>query len=452
MLLAVGAAHAGQQQDAADARVESISITSGWGGLSPDSPLVTELALKRSGDGYAMTGSQSRAGKKTLLAPVDVPAADVVALANALREPSLSQLPLPELGVPLADVQAQVDSSIHRGIGEDDSPELLARMKDYRESLRDPTVLTATLVKGFSGFHTDDYPGVRITAEFSDGTTWTATSRSQQYLMLPWKREGMDPTYSPGISRSLARLLPVGATNRERLEGPIDESSLQELVASALDDELSRINAESKAGEALRVLEGAFQVEAPREQDPVPAIDLGKVLFADLRLPDGPKNLHMEVRLPLDGSALQDPDGDVARIRKALSLAQSAPGLQARMAEMPDEQFVMSDRFGYAWLNEATAAQFVDQMEQLGKLPELKSSPDLIRDAVMVEVGWSPTYWIVLPDRRAVLWKKYRDDHVVPGTRHCDGLPSKNGTVERWDRGKDLCIGKVYSAEGEELP
>ena len=270
--------------------------------------------------------------------------------------------------------------------------------------------------------------------------------------MLPWKREDLGTTYSPAISRALQRLLPEGATNRERLDSPIDEGSLSELVRGALSDKKEMIWAESKAGVALRVLEDAFEVSDVRAQDPTPVIKLGKVLFAELRLPNGPPNLHMDVRLPLKGDALLDPEGDVTRIRNALSLAQSAPGLRARMAEDPNEEFRMSDRFGYSWLNEQTAGQFVEQMQHLRKLPELKTNLALLRGSVMVEVGWSPTYWIVLPDRRAVLWKKYRDSSTAPGTYHCDGIPTGDEFLDRMNQEKDLCIGKIYSAKGDEVP
>jgi hypothetical protein len=91
-------------------------------------------------------------------------------------------------------------------------------------------------------------------------------------------------------------------------------------------------------------------------------------------------------------------------------------------------------------------------MQHLRKLPELKADPSLMRGAVMVEVGWSPTYWIVLPDRRAILWKKYWDSSTSPGTFHCDGIPSGDDFMDRMNQEKDLCIGKVFSAKGKELP
>lgn len=452
VFLAAGMAQAGQSTDGNERQVESIKIRSSWGGLSPDSPLITELELKRSGNDFVMTGSNSRAHKLTAMAPVHVPAVDVVELGEALRMPPVPEFSLPEFGVPISAIQQQVDSEIEDDGEAGQYPELVAKLHAYREALRDPATLSATLTKGFSGFHTDDYPGVRIEATFSDGTTLVATSRSQQYLMLPWKRDGLGATYSPAISRALLRLLPEGATNRERLVGPIDDGTLREMVSAALYEKLSWIWAESKAGAALRVLEDAFEVSDVRAQDPTPAIKLGKVLFAELHLRGGPPNLHMAVRLPLKGDALEDPEGDVTRIRNALSLAQSAPGLAAQMAENADEEFRMSDRFGYSWLTEEAAGQFVEQMQHLQKLPELKADPRLMRDAVMVEVGWSPTYWIVLPDRRAILWKKYWDSSTSPGTFHCDGIPTGDDFMDRMNQKKDLCIGKVYSAEGKELP
>src|SRR5690606_2838702 len=51
----------------ADPVVDEIRIRSTWGGLSPDSPLITELVVRRSDGGFTMTGTSSRAGKLTAM-------------------------------------------------------------------------------------------------------------------------------------------------------------------------------------------------------------------------------------------------------------------------------------------------------------------------------------------------------------------------------------------------
>ena len=49
VFFAAGMAQAGQSAGGNDRQVESINIRSSWGGLSPDSPLITELELNCDG-------------------------------------------------------------------------------------------------------------------------------------------------------------------------------------------------------------------------------------------------------------------------------------------------------------------------------------------------------------------------------------------------------------------
>jgi hypothetical protein len=447
----------GKTQSVAVAQIEMparVEIQSEWNGYSPDSPLATDLTLKLAGDHYDMVGINSRGKRAAALVSASVPTNDVLRLVEAMRQESQPEFTVGNLGVTDEDLQKQIDAEINGNRNSRQSTEVTQELQSYRESLRKPDVLAAILTTGFRQFHTDDYPGVRIRIEFPDGTQLAASSRSQQYLMLPWNRGGMQTTYSTAIPEALAKILPDGATNKARLQGPVNDTELRELVSAALFDPLNGIVAKGRAGEALRVLEANFEVKTPKAQEPVSAIGLGKVLFASLRLPEGPSNLSMRVRLPLEGNALKEPSGDVARIKAALALAQSSPGMARVMREHPDEKFRMQDRFGWAWLDQRTARQFVLQMQQLKKLPELQSDPSLMHGAVMVEEGNAPAYWIVLPDRRAVLWKEFSDAPATGDTLRCQSVPMGDEDDDEDFLGAidtDLCIGKVYSATGEEL-
>jgi len=430
-----------------DPVVAEIRIRSAWGGLSPDSPLITELVVLRSDSGFTTTGTSSRAGKLTAMTPAHASTSGVAALLAAMQAPSRAEFDAGDLGRPGEDVQARIDEEMESESGEDFpvDPAIAGRMQAYRESLRQPGDLATALTAGFRAFHTDDYPGVRVEVVLSDGSKIVASSRSQQYLMLPWKRDGQPPTYSPAISQALWRLLPEGATNRDRLHGPISDFELDELVKAGLFDVLNRFDAEATAGAALRVLEASFTLEDVKAQKRFSGMQLGPVLFASLRLPDGPKNLHMKVRLPLKGNALENPAADVARLQAALSLVQRAPALAARICDQPGEDFRIYDGFGYAWLNERTAEQFIAQMKQLGKIEQLGDSPDLMRGAVMVEEGDAPAYWIALADGRAVLWKKYTNAATTPTTARCSSIPMGDDIDELLESRKDhLCIGRIY--------
>jgi hypothetical protein len=62
-LSCVGVACARSASVNPDISVDEVSIRSVWGGYSPDSPLITELVYKRSGDGFTLTGTNSRAAR-----------------------------------------------------------------------------------------------------------------------------------------------------------------------------------------------------------------------------------------------------------------------------------------------------------------------------------------------------------------------------------------------------
>lgn len=105
--------------------------------------------------------------------------------------------------------------------------------------------------------------------------------------------------------------------------------------------------------------------------------------------------------------------------------------------------FYIADNFGWGWLNEQTAAQFVNQMQQMKKLPELRTQPALMRGAVMVEEGMLPIYWVVLADRRSVVWKEASEK---PAAGSCPSIP----IADEGPTDTDICLGRVYGADGRE--
>lgn len=85
--------------------------------------------------------------------------------------------------------------------------------------------------------HTDDYPHMRVTIDFQDGTTHVLESDSQHALMLPWKSEGV-AVWNPAISDSLSALLPDTTeghmrTSRADLPQAISRKLMSELVLTA---------------------------------------------------------------------------------------------------------------------------------------------------------------------------------------------------------------------------
>ncbi|MDE3073562.1 MAG: hypothetical protein KGJ63_12635, partial [Pseudomonadota bacterium] len=138
-------------------------------------------------------------------------------------------------------------------------------------------------------------------------------------------------------------------------------------------------------------------------------------------------------------------------ITHALALALANPALAARIKTTPSQTFQINDHIGGEQLDRQTARQFVQQMQAMHKLPELKSHPELMNGAVMVMEGHDPIYWVVLPDHRAIRWKAFTMTHASIGTKRCASVPimgdSPNGSPLT-----DVCDGSVYGADGRLVP
>lgn len=428
-------------------KVERVVIDSRWGGLNPEMPFHAHIVIERVADGYRLTGGHSKGRYGKPLPEQAFPAQtiapqQVARLADAMGAPSQPLVDLRDLEPAIDDVQRDIDDVLKEaklpkastGLGE----EVLA----WRQSLRNPRVLAETVTKGFGATHTDDGPFVDVEVTQSDGTKLTAQSRSQQYLMLPWINAQGERTYATGISHALDDLLPKGTINKERLENTQGGSNLDEMLDFALSVPVERFQAESEAPYAVHVLDDNFRIISVS----IDSWDGRPYLQADLQLRDGPPNLRLSTRLPLNGKSIAN-KSDIARIRQMLQLVESSPALESHIKSTPKVDFYIFDGYGWGWLNEQTAEQFINQMQQQKKLPELRAQSSLMRGAVMVEEGDSPIYWIVLTDRRSVIWKEAVSNSDKSAAGSCASIPiADSGPVDI----NDICIGKVYGADGRE--
>lgn len=435
-----------QAQTAPDA--VRIAIDSRWGGFSPISPLSTQLAIEKHGEDYELSGSQSQGhGErqvKTVVPTQPVSAGKVARLVQALRAPMQPSLD-PGVLQPVFDKLQQHIDVLMLDLVPETSP-VQAKVDAWRETLRSPAVLAGAVTRGFDNSgHTDDYPGIKISVTFSDGSVREWSSDSQQYLMLPWQDATGARNYAVALPQAVAALMPAESTNKERLEqGPLDVTEWTYLLDNGLADDAGRFHTEAKFPDAFAALSGQFDVDkmtAVDEDGPHRKLDL------ELRLPDSPKNLTLSTRVDLRGKGLAR-SADIDRMRQQLALAPSSPVLLGRMKANPNVPFRIS-LWGWSQLDERTIEQFVSQMADLGKLAELKRDASLMRDAVMVEEGGSPTYWIVLPDHRTVLWKRYVSGSGGTDGHRCDGVPMHSEEPLPLTP-SDLCYGKVYGADGQE--
>jgi hypothetical protein len=67
--------------------------------------------------------------------------------------------------------------------------------------------------------------------------------------------------------------------------------------------------------------------------------------------------------------------------------------------------------------------------------------------AVLVEEGKQPIYWVVLADRRAVVWKQAIPQPEKSVVGSCPSIPIADEDPTGL---YDLCLGRVYDADGTE--
>lgn len=441
--LAAACAHA-QVPAALDAR--RVVIDSSWAGLNPEAPFRTRIVLERDGSAYRLTGGHSKGHYSTPQAEEAfpsqmIPAEKVEHLVAAMRAQAQTQVDLDMLQPVVGGVQDRIDQLLGEADMPTSPPSLLEKIHAWRDSLRSPQVLVQVLTKGFGATHTDDGPSIKVEAVLFNGTTLSARSSSQQFLMLPWANAEGALTYASALPLAVDALLPNESTNKKRLEGSLGESDLDEMLGFGLQVDKERFDVEAQAPGALRLLDARFKVL----EVSLASWD-GRHLDADLQLPDGPRNLVLSTRLALTGPSLANVR-DIDRITQQLALAQSSPALAARMKANAGSDFRIEDASGWAWLNDRTASQFVKQMQSMQKLPELKTNPALMHDAVMVVEEGKPIYWIVLSDRRAVRWKEYSSEPGPLGGTPCEAIPSANDKLGVSNM-LDTCIGEVYGTDG----
>lgn len=449
LLLAFFLASAGAQ--AASPNVATrVTIHSYWAGLSPQSPLKTELLIQRTPHGYVLSGTSSHgnnfdSGAKPTVETYrsrTVPAEAIERLVAALRTPPQAEANLASLGVSKQDVHTALDFVAHEYAQYETTPTLRARFAALLESLRQPETLAATLTRGFAGFHTDDYPRLSVEVELADHTILSAESNSQQYRMLPWTMRNGEPTYAPAIAGALHTLMPDKAVNRDRLSGPVN---LVELIETGLSEPIDRIGAETMAGAAMQALSSHFRISQTAYIEAYES--RGAQLAVKLQHTGTPDNLALSVWLPLSRDGLIHTEQTLSRLDAELTLVEATPSVMQRVRASPHTRFVINDRGDVRVPYRNIAAQFVAQMHAMHKLPELERNGPWAQSAVLLDEGNLPIRWMVLPDHRAVLWKRYSDAPATPGTMRCAPEPDAEGdNVEAVL--SDLCEGIVYGADG----
>jgi hypothetical protein len=435
-----------------------IVIDDNWGGLNPTSPHRSHWVIEPRGSGYVVYGKNSRRRMAsqangswteerdvTNVAAQPVSGTAVDALVRALQAPPQNTVDPTVFGAEIRHADKKIDEMVQELTALNPPPALRQRILDWGNGLRQGQPLAQAITVGVTtSFHTDDYPSTRIEANFANGSSLVFSSGSQNLFLLPWSDASGHKSYSAALPKALAAVLPPMSSNRQRLAAEPSQDELDDYVETGMGNDYARFQVQIVAPQAYATLASRFTIS---EINPV---DIAShQLFVTVSLPGGPSNLSLRTQLAIEGQALAKPS-DLDGMMAALNTAATATGLHQAMLTAPKDDFRIEHGIGMQSFQAAAKKQFIAQMTEAHKLPELARHPQLLDGAVMVTQGGDPTYWVALHDRRAVVWKRYVGSTPSPGHRLCANVPASDESYGSLGN-SDECLGEVYDAAGKAL-
>lgn len=324
----------------------------------------------------------------------------------------------------------------------------------FRESFMDPKTVAELLPFAFKFWRFDDYPQLTVTVALKGGRRWVCSSDSYYPFMLPWKVDRGDEeetTYNADISRALAALMPEGSVNRNRLSDEELKDWLSDAVMTHIKEQWDLLDVENRAPESFAELRRNFEVEHARI-NPYRSVDYGYVgrakgpheenLLATLRQPSLPPNVAEDVALLFHDGRIEGVSELPDRIGPSVALALSVPWLSEYRATHPEQKMYIRFVHDRSFSDKAMQ-NFTADMKQLGK-ESLADEVARVQDKVALVFLDYGSDWIILPDKRMILWRHYLLASFLKWTqadftfKRCVEYNENNGG----------CLGMVVSADG----
>jgi hypothetical protein len=334
---------------------------------------------------------------------------DVMALVRALTAPVMSSPSLSNLGITRPWLTAHAgDAAKHFGnLG---APNDKRQQEFLRTSFTDLALIEGVLPHVVGASWTDDGVWVHVVVRYSSGRTVSAETMNQPAFMLPWTSSSdgkKTRTYNADISRAVAKLLPNGAVNKDRLQGRGLMDQIVFEMGGSIKQRWQQIGAEDRAGDALAILREKYiihrsDVSMLNDLHFGPSPAGAEALQADVRLASFPENLVVATVFPLeDGKAigLNNFLGDGDRYER---IVLDNPWIMASLRKHRDR---------VAWLifvkdssmSDKAMRIFTSDMHALGR-DDLAQEVSAHRLEVAV-LSYFYDVLIVFPDHHAIVWR-----------------------------------------------
>jgi hypothetical protein len=434
---------------AADAAIRQIEIKSSWGGLGK--PQNTELVIRNENGEYRLGSTR-------------IDPASVEVLRASIRQPAQIKPTLESLGLTgewLGNTATRLEREAEHNDGSDSTLYKLghgsADQKGiFQHSYTDPSFMAMVLPEIFRCCHTDDYPNVTVAILYADGSRAILSSHSQSEFMLPWKVEVGDTTvetFNKNISVALAAIMPKKVSNRERISGRGLDLALAWVVMSAIESDWNLSNVKAHGSEALGKIGNVYKILSA---DINPYHDVTFGVYVKGSEVEREENLHVNLRRQdfppgfVVTAILLYKDGKVVGVDEFLrdvsryeDLVLAVPWL-ARLREKYPKWGTNLLWVHDKCLSDKALQNFAADMHTLGKDALVSEVRQVQSQVVVLNVSYGD-WWLVLPDRRMILWR-YESVMGLLGLKKSE-LHEHECTDYQGVTGG--CVGAVVSADGE---
>jgi hypothetical protein len=422
-------------------QVRLIQIKSYWAGLGPSA--ASELVMRKEGGSFRL---ENRIVDSRLIS-------EFVSRLNEapLPHPEMSNLGITQEWLYAKSKTVPISYTIGRSVPSADQDEL------FRRSFTNSGIIAKIIPSLFRFSRTDDYPSIDVEVDFEDGSLTLVNSHSQYAFMLPWeitRRGRLTSTYNANVSRALAALLPENCTNRERIAGAGVAEELARAVRTYIDDDWNLLDAESKAGGSLARLRTEYSIQRA-EVNSFHHPEYGKEwkrgrphetnLHVDLRKAIFPNNFSEHLILLYRDGRVIGTDEFLVRAAKYETLAFNVTWLNRYIRENPRVPFQLMFVHGRSFGDKAVSV-FARDMKAVKKEQLADEVRGVQNEVSLLLVGttYAEAYWLVLPDKRMVLWRYGGRSGLLNWsasdfiTKECAGYRVVFGG----------CVGAVVNADG----
>src|ERR1700733_9493946 len=394
-------------------QIQTLTVQSAWGGLGR--PAHSDFSTHRQGNSY-------RANGRT------IPSTLLNALLNAVQEGTVIVPDAANLGITAQWLQKYADQAgghASRLFYKNGLPEQKAL---FREAFEDQQTLPSRLKQVYQTFHTDDYPHMQAQLVLQNGVQITLTSDSQNPFMLPWcvtANGTTTKTYNANISHALFALLPLKFDNRERLADYPDSwpgllGMLGEETANTIEGRWELVGAQHASADALAVIRRVYEVRWATVNS-YHDLAFGKAwdggepneenLHATLWSEDFPKGFTVTAILLRQNGNTEGASEVLKRTPIYTDLVFSVPWLDAYLKSHPEEHAWMFYVHGESLTDKAMRV-FANDMRAIGRNDLVERVQTVQHQASLLETGHGD-YWIILPDKTAILWRWQSLDHIL---------------------------------------